>query len=524
MATARLRRLGVIARTDIRLRLRRPATLWTLAILCGLAYSIIPDPASGRALLVLGDARAQYSSTTIALVTATLASMLLSFAGFYLTSNGIRRDLLARTGPIIAAAPVASADYLVGKFLGASGYLATVVGIYLVNILLMHFLRGEAALEPLTYLAIYLVTLGPVVLVIAAIALCFECLPVLAGRAGDLLYVVLWAFMLASGAMSQGGGVLGWLDIPGIGFALQVVRAGTGSTQISMGMVNFDPAQPTWVLPAIPWSIGFLLPRLGAMLVALPFLLLAWLGFHRFDPARVRVGPRPASAGLLGRLDHLLRPATGHLTTGLSRLTLAAPNALRPVLVEANLTVALRPVGLLVLAGLSIGTIVAAEPKAMHLLLPLLVAGIGALLADLSTRDRANGTQSMLFSAPRIRSSYAAIKFAAGALIGMALILPPAARLGLTHPAAAVSLAIGVMFVAAAATAFGLLTHSPKAFMAVFLLFFYLVLNGGGVPALDFGGWNGVATWGTRAGYAVLTLLMLGVAEGCHRRELARRW
>ena len=524
MLPPRLRRLGVIAATDLRLRLRRPATLWTLALLCWLAYSIIPDPTTGRALLVLGEARAAYSSTTIALVTAGLASMLLSFAGFYLISNGIRRDLLTRTGPIIAATAVPSADYLLGKFLGAAGYLATVVGIYLGNILLMHFLRGEAALEPFTYLAIYLAMLGPVVLVVAAIALCFECLPPLAGRFGDICYVVLWAVMLASGAMADVAGGMAWLDIPGLGFALKVVRAGTGSDQISMGMVNFDPAQPTWVLPPIHWSTGFILPRVSAILATLPFLLLARIGFHRFDPARTRTSSRPARESLLGRLGGLLHPITRRLTTALGGLALRAPAWLRPVLAEASLTLALHPVGLFTLAGLSIATLVTAEPRATHLLLPLLVAGIGGLLADLPTRDRATGTQAMLFSTPRLRSSYATIKFAAGALIALVCVVPPAIRLGLSSPAAAASLGIGVLFLAAAATALGLVTHSPKAFMGVFLLFFYLALNGAQLPALDFGGWNGVATWSTRAGYAGMTVLLVGVALWSHRRELARKW
>jgi hypothetical protein len=33
-----------IATTDLRLRLRRPATLWLILILSGMAYLLIPDP------------------------------------------------------------------------------------------------------------------------------------------------------------------------------------------------------------------------------------------------------------------------------------------------------------------------------------------------------------------------------------------------------------------------------------------------------------------------------------------------
>ena len=108
MATTLLGQVRTIAATDLRLRLRRPATLWLILVLSWLAYLLIPDPANGRALMVVDGARALYTSQVVALATAGLASILLTFAGFYLTSNALRRDLLARTGAIIAATPVGS--------------------------------------------------------------------------------------------------------------------------------------------------------------------------------------------------------------------------------------------------------------------------------------------------------------------------------------------------------------------------------------------------------------------------------
>jgi hypothetical protein len=74
----------------------------------------------------------------------------------------------------------------------------------------------------------------------------------------------------------------------------------------------------------------------------------------------------------------------------------------------------------------------------------------------------------------------------------------------------------------ALATALGLLTRTPKAFMGLFLLFLYLVLNGAQVPALDFAGWNGVATGSTRLGYLGATAVLAALAAGKHRWDLAR--
>ena len=126
--TPLLRQVLSIAATDVRLRLRRPSTLWLILILSGMAYLLIPDPSTGVALMVVDGARALYTSQVVALATAGLASLFLTFAGFYLASNTIRRDLIARTGGIIAATPVSSGTYLVGKFLGGAAYLGLITG------------------------------------------------------------------------------------------------------------------------------------------------------------------------------------------------------------------------------------------------------------------------------------------------------------------------------------------------------------------------------------------------------------
>ncbi|HQR18746.1 MAG TPA: hypothetical protein PK948_10255, partial [Gemmatimonadales bacterium] len=64
--------------------------------------------------------------------------------------------------------------------------------------------------------------------------------------------------------------------------------------------------------------------------------------------------------------------------------------------------------------------------------------------------------------------------------------------------------------------------RTPKAFMGIFLLFLYLVLNGAQVPGLDFAGWNGVATDGTRGAYVAVTALLAVLAAAKHRWDQAR--
>ncbi len=511
-----------IAATDMRLRLRRPATLWVILILSGLAYMVIPDPSEGRALMVVDDVRALYTSQVVALATAGLASLFLTFAGFYLASNGLRRDLLARTGGIIASTPVDSGTYLVGKFLGGVAFLGSITGMYILNVMAMHLLRGEGPLQPVTYVLTYLLVLGPAIAVVAALALCFECIPLLAGRLGDVLFFFIWALLLALGAMSQGDGIGRYLDVMGLGFILSQVHAVTNSEHLAIGMTPFRGDVAPWVLPPIRFSLATVLPRITLALLAIPILIVARVFFHRFDPARVRSGKTGSGGGLVRHASQLIKPLTRMVSAVGARIMPIAPAALRPVLADTIMTLCQSPFVLLAWIGVLVASVTAQDATAHHTL-PLVVAVILAIaLADLSTRDRAAGVQSMLYSMPMVKPGYAWIKVGSGALLALLFCVPPAVRIALTAPGPALSLLVAAGFMAALATALGLLTRTPKTFMGVFLLFLYLVVNGGQVPSLDFAGWNGVATGATRVGYLVAAVLLGVVAQVKHRWDLSR--
>jgi hypothetical protein len=517
-----LSQVRAIAVTDLRLRLRRPATLWLILILSWLAYLLIPDPATGRALMVADGARALYTSQVVAISTAGLASFLLTFAGFYLTSNALRRDVLARTGPIIAATPVGSGSYLVGKWLGGVAYLGFVTGAYLLSILAMHTLRGEGPLEPVTYLLTYMMALGPAMFVVSALALCFECIPLLSGRLGDVAYFFVWAILMAIGALGEGGGLGRYLDVMGLGYILGRVHAVVASQSLAIGMTPFDPSLAPWVLPPISVTLGMLVPRLTTALLAVPILLVARLGFHRFDPAKVKGGSQGPGGQLLRRLSLALKPLTRIVSESGSRIVPVAPGAVRPILAETVMTLCQSPLVLVAWLGVLAATVLTSTATALHTL-PLAVCALLAVaLADLSTRDRASGTQPLLYSMPRMKPEYAWIKLGAATLLALLFCVPVAVRMAVGAPGAALSLVIAAGFMAALATALGLLTRTPKAFMGIFLLFLYLVLNGAQVPGLDFAGWNGVATGSTRVGYLVVTAVLAAFAAGKHRWDIAR--
>lgn len=113
-----------IARTEMTLRLRRFSTVvMVLLVLIG-GFYMVPDPASGMTVISSQDQRVQYNSIAVAIGGASLATLLISLAGFYLTSNSLSRDVRTRMGAIMAATPVSNTALLLGKWLGNAGYLA----------------------------------------------------------------------------------------------------------------------------------------------------------------------------------------------------------------------------------------------------------------------------------------------------------------------------------------------------------------------------------------------------------------
>ena len=320
--------------------------------------------------MVVDGARALYTSQVVALSTAGLAAFLVTFAGFYLTSNTLRRDLLARTGGIIAATPVGSGTYLAGKWLGGSAYLGLVTGAYLLNVMAMFLIRGEGPLEPLTFVLTYLLALGPGILVVAALALCFECVPALSGRLGDVAYFFVWTVFVAMGAIGEarGGGMV--LDVMGIGFILAQVHSVSAAQNIAIGVTPFDPRLAAWVLPPMSLTAAILLPRFITALLAVPILLVARLFFHRFDPARARSASQATSGQLIRQVSLLVKPLTRVVADAGARLVPAAPGALRPVLAETVMTLCQSPLVLLAWLGVLAATVVATDATA-HRTLPL---------------------------------------------------------------------------------------------------------------------------------------------------------
>ncbi|HUR83510.1 MAG TPA: hypothetical protein VM733_22330, partial [Thermoanaerobaculia bacterium] len=214
-------RLLAIIRADFLIRLRRPSTVVVFLLLSAVPYLWIPDPKTGRALMVIAGKRALYNSATIGMATATLGAMFIGLFGFYVISNALRRDVLSRCGYVIASTTMRGSEYILGKFAGNVVFLSVFTMGYMVTAMVMVIVRGEAPLEPWVFARQYLMLMPPSIAFVSAIAIVFECTPLLRTKLGDVLYFFLWIALMGSitSMMEKGIGAT-WapfFDVSGFG-------------------------------------------------------------------------------------------------------------------------------------------------------------------------------------------------------------------------------------------------------------------------------------------------------------------
>jgi hypothetical protein len=519
-----LHRLGAVIWTDYLVRLRRPSTAVAFLALVFVAYLWVPDPATGRALMVVEGRRALYNSPAMAVATAMLCSFFIGLFGFYLVSQAIRLDLQTRCGYVIASTPVRNGEYLLGKVCGNALFLGSLAAAYMLSSMVMQLVRGEAPLEPGTYAGHYLVLLLPAIAFVSVVALLFESVPRLAGRLGDVLYFFLWMTLTGLAVGLQEGaarpGAAGILDFMGLAFMVGQFKAATGTGSFAIGASEFDAAKGLFVFPGFRLAGGWLAWRLASLAVPVPLFLLAVVAFHRFDPARVRAVAAGGGRGWGERLNRLVAPLV-RLPLAAARAALGRlPGLAGAAAVEAILTLQLHPLVALALAAVSLASLLVPAAGLRGGLLPALFALLAVLLCGASNRERREGTETMIAALPRLGPGYVAWKLAAAAFIALGAAALPAARLAATAPGAAPAALVGALFIAAGATALGLLTGTPKAFLVLFLTFLYVLLNDSGHTAgLDFAGLYGAAGPAVPLAYLSGAALLLAAAHLLHRHR-----
>jgi ABC-type transport system involved in multi-copper enzyme maturation permease subunit len=517
--------------TEVRMRLRAPATLAAVLGFFAAAILWVPDP-SGRATSLswtLPDGRVQspeYTAEAIGVSISILGCAFGGLVGFYFVAGSVRRDRESGVGAILAATPLTKTAYLAGKFASHLAYL-TVIVLLAEAAGLVAFVRfGVGSFSLLGYFGPTLLLVVPGTAFVAAAALFFDVAPGLSGRGGLVIWFFVFLFgvialpMLLSGGEKEGKPEgLPVLDPSGLATHQWLVRASVPDAKaMASGYVVRDrPAERVPWKPA-PFGPLVVAARCASLLWALLPLAAAILLFDRFDPARRRLAR--ARSGIVSRVAARFRrsetavAAVEGATRPVSRTPVSArPTRLRAIVAEARLmwdsaTWLKWPLALSsLLSGLLPGE---ASRGAMAAFFALLVPAI----SEASAREMLSGTQGLVFSQPGVPRSPALWKAASVAVFILVLASPAVLRALAAGPARGGAFLAGLLFVAGASSGLGHLTRGGKLFSGAFLALWYVAING--APFADFAGAF------APAGPTTASLVYLGIGAACVAAARAR--
>ncbi|MFF8895941.1 ABC transporter permease [Streptomyces lydicus] len=495
-----LQMLTGLAVADFRDRVRRPAYVVVLAAAVALGYVAVPDSDAKWMIMQIGDHRGVYNSAYVGMVTALAAGLWITLGGFYIVRNSIERDRSTRVGQLLAATPLRTSAYMLGKFLSNLMLLTSMLGVLAVTALIMQLARGEsrdvdllALWQPFVLIAL------PLVAMTAALALLFESLPVLRTGLGNILWFCCWMVVSTAG---QGPG----LPLDGIGvnsvvrsmYADMVAQHIEVDGSFSLGLTYLDKPLGLFTWDGFTPTAGYVLGRVTLLLIAAAIAVLPALWFGRFDPARSRPGRSAAekqepAAGTVqpvfidevGPYDAASRPSVATLLR-----TRPEPGAVSLRLWAGEVRILLQGVrwwwwlgaGFLFLCGLTAPEL----HGIIRVMLPLAWIWPVLIWSRLGTQRHEHGVEGMLGAYPAVRRRILA-EWAAGLTVTVVAGAGPLIRL----IAAADWLGLagwtgGALFIPSLALALGTLSRTHRLFQAVYVPLWYSVANG--LPIFDFMG------------------------------------
>jgi hypothetical protein len=513
MRTGRM--LVHLVRADLLERIRRFSFLLVLASAVIAGYLFVPPVDAGYRVLQVGNQRGIYDSAWIGLMFGMIAALHLPLVGFYLVKNAVERDRRTGVGQIIASTPTSKLIYVTGKWLSNLALLALILFVMTAMAVVMQLVRAEDTTIRLGTMVSTIWLMGfPVLAIAAALAVLFECTPLLRGGSGSVVFFFVWLIALVAvlaGSTDEATGLVRSGSDPynfsrSIASIQQQVLSTDPNAQVGSGLVLIEPEiESTFVWTGLGWKMGIVLERMLWAGLALIITLAASIPFDRFDPARRRL--RPERAGFRSRLQQRLEAMRrGGILHRESARTAGAPevsaSSLTPVTASgrtmrflgvfaAELKLMLKGQSLLWYAGL-LGLNLAcllnrSETLQRYLLLAVWLWPV-VIWSQMGARERRFNTEQVVFSMPRSALRQFPAMWLAGVVV--AVFAGSGGWLYLTLTGETANLLawfIGALFVPALALALGTWAGTRRAFEAVYLLWWYIGLMEG-VPALDYAG------------------------------------
>ncbi|GAB3097080.1 ABC transporter permease [Lysobacter terrae] len=501
-----LRATAAILRADLLQRARTPRFWIVMFALGAFMWWCLPPAQADYLTVSIGDnLRGRYSSGWVGMSMALIYSPLLSLAGFYLVRGTVTRDLETRTWQLLVATTMSRRAYLVAKWLS---HLTVFVGMLLVGLIValaLQLMRGEDMHVDLVELVkpIIVVTL-PALAVTAALAVWFDLVPWLRRSAGNVLFFVLFIFLVSMGVSQADRSANAKPPFPGDFQGLVAVEndiahhwpaaraaleaqaarqrakgnvkpdakgsasdaAKDDSLGLSVGTQTLDGKRPLLVdWPKWNVSGGILIARAFWLGLAIVVLLAATPLLDRFAANASTSAAARTRGASLHWLEWLLAP--------LQRGT-------HGTLLAAELRLALRSRRWWWWLGMAIAFVAQLAAPTEGLVAAILAGWLLSLdvFSRLVLREYETRTAALVFTAPGMRTKLLTTRVVMAAGLACAVTVPALLRLTLQHPDAALCTLIAGVSIALWALALGALFRNPRPFELSLLVASYISVQG----------------------------------------------
>jgi len=522
-----------VFKADFRERTRGYTFLALIAVTIYLTYLFVPPVDANYLTVALGNRRGIYNAAWVGTMFGLAATVLLSLVAFYVIKNALDRDEHTGVGVLFSASPTRTWQYLLGKWLSNLAVLSVLLGVLSIMGMVTQQLRGEATGIDIRSLLTPIWLMGfPVMAIVAGVAIIFECVPVLRDSRGNVVYFFLWiavlSFSITTG-FSEGTFMRPTNDLFGISVPVshmqrQVLESDPSyNGDFSIGRSGFDEVRLfTW--EGASWPPAIILGRLVWTILGAVIAIAGAIPFKRFDPARHKpVDIHHGSEWRQWIVDRLIAP----LQRAWWKLAGLVERAVKPVaqiirseptgsvfLAELRLNLGGQPwwwvVGLIVLLLVSFTR---SDKQALAEVLHFAWIWPILIWSQLGVRESRYFTEPLIFSTPRPLRRQLPAMWLGGVAVALIAASGVLGRLIFSGDISSILVVlVGAMFIPALAFALGVWSGTSRLFELVYLLWWYLLVNG--ARSLNFMGLNEEAlSLGLPFIYLGLTgiLLLLGV-------------
>jgi hypothetical protein len=477
-----------IAKADFLQRIRSNNFLIAIGVCIFLIYSFVPEIGASYSILTLGNYRGLYNSAWIGGMVANCIPFF-ALIGFYVVNYAVQRDYDTGVGQIIATTRITRIQYLFGKLSSNFAVLFFMLLVIAVMTVVMFYVRGETTKLELDKLLIPLMVLGiPAMFIVSAIAVFMDSITSLGRGAINVLYFFLFVAFVGGSIVNP------YLDVFSVSTAmadisksLAVIHPDWNGNSGSGLIIRELPAQiSVFEWEGMHWDLSIIGPRLFFMGSSAILVLLAALGFNRFDTTKIRK-QKTRKTKFFGKKDSAIE--TNYIPSGIKLKDAVLPKSRFSFfpLLKAELKMMLKgntdlwkvfTVVFFILSAftpLSFAYIVA---------LPLLWFFQTLLLSKLGSREITNRCDEYIFSFPHPLLRQLPATLTASTLYMSIVALPVIIRLVILGDFyGVVAVLVGALFIPVTAITFGIVTKGSKLFEVLFAMTIYASFNG--IPFLD---------------------------------------